>query len=52
MTPSELRAVIEADLLGGPTCAQMTEFASRVATAAPELYDQVLADMRQAGVLD
>lgn len=52
MTPSELRAVIEADLLGGPTYAQMAEFASRVADAAPEIYDQVLADMRADGVMD
>jgi hypothetical protein len=52
MTVDELRVVVEAHLLGGPTYAQMTEFASRVANAAPELYDQVLADMRQAGVLN
>ena len=49
MTANELRAVIKADLLGGPTHTQLTEFANRVANAAPELYDQVIADMRQDG---
>jgi hypothetical protein len=52
MTADELRVVIEAHLLGGPTYAQMTEFASRVATAAPEVYDTVIAGMRADGVLD
>jgi len=52
MKPSELRAVVEADLLGGPTYAQLTEFASRVADAAPEVHDTVIAGMRADGVLD
>ena len=52
MTANELRAVDQAERLGGPTYAQMAEFASRVADAAPEIYDQVLAGMRAGGVLD